>query len=194
MNWALFLSTFTLIFLAELPDKTAFATLLMATRGKPIAVFIGAGTAFVFQTLVGVIFGSAIGLFPPKWVHFSAGILFLVFAALALRKDSGKEDEKAMPATPISFTKAAWNSFLVIFIAEWGDLTQLATASLSARYQDPVTIFIAAVLALWSVTASAILAGHHLKNFVSSHLLSRVSSVAFAGVGIYFIWRWWQGV
>ena len=195
MDWTLFLSTFSLIFVAELPDKTAFATLLMATRGNPYAIFVGVAAAFVIQSLVAVIFGSAIGLLPPKWVHLAAGILFLIFAGLALKRD--QTTDEASPNTssiPSSFSTAVWNSFLVIFIAEWGDLTQLATASLSARYHDPITIFTSAILALWSVTAIAIFAGNQLKDVVSSKLLTRLSAAAFGIVGLYFMFQSFRGV
>ena len=95
MNWKLFTSTFTLIFVAELPDKTAMATLVMATRDKPWPLFIGVALAFVFQSMIAVLFGGIFGLFPEPWVHFAAGLLFLAFAAMVwLREEEEKEKGK----------------------------------------------------------------------------------------------------
>src|SRR5665213_4220104 len=169
MNWTLFFSTFSLIFVAELPDKTAFATLLMATRGKPYAVFFGVALAFVVQSIVAVSFGSVLGLLPERWVHLGAGILFLAFAALSWHESRQAEEEEVTEATTkfTTFWKTAWKAFVVIFIAEWGDLTQLATASLAARYHEfPFVILISATLALWSVTALAIVVGSRMKDFI----------------------------
>src|SRR5579885_1881983 len=162
MNWRLFFSSFSLIFLAELPDKTAFATLLMATRGSPLALFTGVALAFVVQTIIAVSFGSVLGALAGRWVHLGAGLLFLAFAVLALLRKVEAELETGISARQ-SFGKVAWRSFLVIFVAEWGDLTQLASASLAARFGSPLTIFCASTLALWSVTAIAIGVGHNLR-------------------------------
>lgn len=188
MNWPLFTSTFALIFVAELPDKTAFATLLMATRGRPWAIFLGSCAAFFIQSLVSVAFGSLFSQLPQRAVHFSAGVLFLIYAILALRRKNDDSNEADFEANPCRrFWQNALSAFMVIFIAEWGDLTQLATASLAARYHEPITIFSAATLALWVVTAIAIIIGHRLKSALSPIILQRVAAAAFLAVGIYFL-------
>ena len=195
MNWPLFFSIYSLIFVAELPDKTAFATLLMAARGKAIAVFCGVCLAFVVQSLVAVAFGGLIGLLPERWVHLGAGILFLLFAAHTWFHRDEEEAEEEKSATEISertiFLAAAWRAFVVIFIAEWGDLTQLATASLAAHYHEfPITVFSAATLALWSVTAIAVLVGSKMKHVIHVDWLKKISVVVFTLVGFYFIYTW----
>ena len=185
---ALFASVFVLIFLAELPDKTALATVLLAARRKPLAVFVGAAAAFVVQSLVAVAFGGALSLLPPRYVRIGAGLMFLGFAwAMWTRKpveDDAADDEDAGGA---GFMSAAAASFAVIFIAEWGDLTQLATAALAAKHGRPLTVFLAATAALWCVTALAVLAGHHLKNRFDPRRLERAAAVLFALVGFYFL-------
>lgn len=195
MNWHLFASTFALIFLAELPDKTALATLIMASRGRPFAIFTGAALAFVIQTIIAVLFGSLFGAFPQKWVHLAAGILFIAFAVMAWRgrKDDDEENERLGKGASAAFWRSAWNAFVVIFIAEWGDLTQLASASLVARYHAPGTIFISSILALWSATGIAVIAGHTLKKAINPEIIEKVGAVVFAGVGVYFLFTWAQG-
>src|SRR3954468_1701217 len=101
MDWRLFGSVFALIFVAELPDKTAFASLMMATRSNPWAVFMGAAGAFVIQSLVAVTFGRLFRLLPERPVHILAGVLFLAFAWMLWtrrdetdEKDAGKEGER----------------------------------------------------------------------------------------------------
>jgi putative Ca2+/H+ antiporter (TMEM165/GDT1 family) len=198
MNWQLFLSIYILIFVAELPDKTAFATLLLAARGRALSVFFGVAAAFLVQTIFAVVFGSLIGLLPGRWVHLGAGFLFLAFALHTwIHKDDLEENEESeitQNATSMSaFWPSAWKAFLVIFIAEWGDLTQIATASLIAKYKDnPLTVFSAALLALWSVTAIAVVVGQKVKDFIHPKHLTRTSVFLFLGIGCYFIWTWYQ--
>jgi putative Ca2+/H+ antiporter (TMEM165/GDT1 family) len=185
----LFLSTFALIFTAELPDKTAFATLLLATRNHPVGVFAGVAAAFVVQTLVAIAFGSVIALLPESAVKIGAAGMFFAFAlSMWLRKEVEEEEEAILHDKRTSLWKAVASSFMVIFLAEWGDLTQLATAALEAKYRMPVTIGLAAVAALWSVTAIAIVVGHRARKLIRPELLQKVAAFAFAGVGIFMLW------
>lgn len=196
MNWPVFFSTFSLIFVAELPDKTAFATLMMATHGRSSAIFVGVALAFLVQSLVAVAFGSLIGLLPEKWVHLGAGIFFLGFAAYThfFYTEGETDAETQQLSARMKFFKTAWKSFSVIFIAEWGDLTQLATASLAARFHEfMLSVFISATLALWCVTAVAIFVGHTVKHVVHPDTLRKLSAITFALVGIYFILTWSKG-
>lgn len=190
MNWQLFLSIYFLIFLAELPDKTAFATLLLATRSRALPVFAGVAAAFLVQTIVATVFGSVLSLLPERWIHLGAGVLFLGFAIQMWwqRNDSDDEESNGIPGCRVGFWPCAWRAFLVIFVAEWGDLTQIATASLIAKYHDAkVTVFVAAVLALWSVTALAIIVGSKAKKFIKDSLLKKICAVLFLGLGVYFL-------
>ena|SRR5258708_7955029 len=91
----LFLSVFAMIFVAELPDKMAFASLLMATRQSPWSVFLGACLAFVVQSIVAVSFGSLFGLLPIKVVHITTGVLFLVFGWIMWRREQEYEESEA---------------------------------------------------------------------------------------------------
>ena len=191
LNLELFLAVFSFIFLAELPDKTALTTLLMATRSRPLPVFLGVALAFVVQSLVAIFFGSLLGRLPTSWVHLGTGLLFMLFAVQAWRTASeSSEASEKNSASPDSnhFWKIFGKSFLVIFIAEWGDLTQLATISFAAHSPQSLgTIFFASTLALWCVTGIAVLVGHRLKHLINVRLLGRASAIAFLLVGFYFI-------
>jgi putative Ca2+/H+ antiporter (TMEM165/GDT1 family) len=190
-NWELFLSTYTVIFLAELPDKTIFATLIMATRKHPVGVFVGVAGAFLFQSIIAVLFGSVFALLPPLFVKLVAIALFFGFAgSMWFRKDEEDEEEKKellSKTKRASFWKSASAAFGVIFIAEWGDLTQIATAALQAKYHNPVTILVAATLALWSVTAIAVVIGHRMKNLIRPKLLRKFAALAFGLVGLVML-------
>jgi putative Ca2+/H+ antiporter (TMEM165/GDT1 family) len=191
INPTLFASTFALIFVAELPDKTAFATLVMATRSHPVAIFIGVALAFLFQTVIAVCFGKAFALLPEHWVHMASGLLFLGFAAATwFRKKEEEAKDGAESASAASFSRTVLSSFIVIFIAEWGDLTQLATATLVAKLPGEVlTIFLSSVLALWSATAVVVVLGMRAKRWINPALLQKVAAVAFALVGAAILYK-----
>lgn len=192
MQVDVFIAVFTLIFFAELPDKTAFATFLMATKGRAGAIFTGVALAFLVQSLVAVAFGGMLGLLPEKGVHIAAGLMFIAFAAhtFFFHDKEEKEAKEETPAVPrrAHFFGAAAKAFMVIFIAEWGDLTQIATASLAARYhQAPMTVLAAATLALWTVTAIAVVAGRKIGHALPTGLLKNISAVFMTLAGLYFI-------
>ena len=158
ISLSLVLSTFCIIFIAELPDKTALAALILATRLRARDVIIGAWAAFAVQTLVGVAAGSILTLLPVTPIRSASGIGFLVFAFLAFRrKEEAEETDKEAASAKAKAGRPAWLiSFLVIFAAEWGDLTKLATAALVAQYRQPISVGLGAVLALWAVTILAV--------------------------------------
>jgi putative Ca2+/H+ antiporter (TMEM165/GDT1 family) len=184
------LAVYGIIFVAELPDKTALAALVLATQYRARDVILGAWLAFLIQTLVAVVAGSLLTLLPAQPVHIAAGIGFLVFAVLALRRkeevvlaeEAGAVAEERRQRVP------AWlASFLVVFAAEWGDLTQLATAGLIARIGQPLSVSIGAIGALWTVTILAAVTGSHVGRLLSPTVLNRASAVLFAGIGLFVI-------
>jgi putative Ca2+/H+ antiporter (TMEM165/GDT1 family) len=186
------LSTFGIIFVAELPDKTALATLLLATRFRVRDVVAGAWLAFLAQTVIAVAAGSVLHLLPSKPVHVVAGLGFFVFAALALRRDESSElaDEAAEEARLERRARRLppWSvCFLVVFAAELGDLTQLATAALVARSHEPLAVAAGALLALWTVTVIAALAGSQTSRFLSPVVLNRVAAGLFVVAGAAFV-------
>jgi len=182
---ALFFSVFLITFLAELPDKTAFAALILATRAHPVALFIGAAGAFVVQSLLAVTCGSLLGFLPSQLVRIASGLLFIALALVMWFRREPKEEDLDLEKTRGSFLRTIWISFVVIFIAEWGDLTQISTAILSAKHGPgkAVTVFVAATLALWTVTALAILIGNRVRKILRPKLLQRMAAVAFAVAG-----------
>jgi putative Ca2+/H+ antiporter (TMEM165/GDT1 family) len=179
---ALFASTFLVIFVAEIPDKTSVATVVLATGQRPWAVFIGAAAAFAIQSLIAVVAGSTLSLLPHLLVRVMSGLLFLVYA-VALWLKAREDAETADITVPTAFWAVAGKAFAVVFIAEFGDMTQLATAALVAKYPHPITILAAATLALWSVSALAIIAGHRLQRLIDPQRLQRIASVIFAVLG-----------
>jgi len=175
---ALFL-TFGAIFLVELPDKTFLATLVLATRYRPVLVWLGVGAAFAVQTTVAVVLGRAVSFLPDVVVQVAAAVLFLIGAVLLFREarahQKGAEDDNgeefAARAAPATGFRAVMASFVVLFAAEWGDLSQLLTISLVARYDAPLEVFLGALAALLTVSGLAVIAGRTLMRFVPLHVL-----------------------
>jgi putative Ca2+/H+ antiporter (TMEM165/GDT1 family) len=180
-GWALLVSVFGVIFVAELPDKTALAALALATRHRPVPVLLGAASALTIQSAVAVGAGQLVSLLPPRPVHIVAGLLFLVSAVLMWRRR--EEDEEVGDRDAPGFWRSTWLVFGIVFIAEWGDLTQLATAALAARYHAPVIVFAGATLALWAVAAIAVFVGHRAGKLLDPRRTARIAAVLFAIVG-----------
>ncbi len=174
-------TVFAVIFLIELPDKTALAALLLATRHRPLPVFFGAAAAFVVQSVVAVAAGSLLGLLPREPIRIGAGILFLLLAALIVRQNLQKSESDhtaTVEREEQRHRRPLVTAFTVVFIGEWGDLSQLATAALQARYRDPVVVFTAATLALWLVAAMAVALGNRLGAWIPQRPLQ------LAGAGV----------
>ena len=179
------------IFIVELPDKTFIAALVLSTRYKPLAVWIGVGLAFGVQTLVAVTVGFLATLLPEQLVQGVAIAIFLIGAVVLFRTAPGadaaeKEQEEEFAAqTPMnkstenrSFLKAAVASFLVLFAAEWGDLSQLLTISFVGRYDDHVSVFIGAWSALLVVSGLAVMVGRVLLRYM------RLAVLHYVGAGV----------
>jgi len=179
VDLAALLLTFGAIFLVELPDKTFLATLVLATRYRPILVWLGVGAAFTVQTGVAVVLGRAASFLPDEVVQVAAAVLFLIGAVLLFREarahqlgaDDDNGEEFAAKAAPAQGFRAVVASFLVLFAAEWGDLSQLLTISLVARYDAPLEVFLGALAALLTVSGLAVIAGRTLMRFVPLHVL-----------------------
>jgi Ca2+/H+ antiporter, TMEM165/GDT1 family len=182
----LFATVFGVVFVAELPDKTALASLVLATRYRPLPVFLGASLALAVQSVVAVVAGQIFSYLPERYVHLGAGVLFLVSAVVMWRRreDDENVDEKGAARERVGFFRAVWLVFTVIFVAEWGDLTQVATAGFAARYRAPVTIFLSATAALTVVAGLAVFVGNRAAKILDPHITQRIAALLFAGVGI----------
>ena len=184
------LTTFGVIFIAELPDKTALAALVLGTRYRTISVVIGGWLAFLVQTVVAVLAGGLLTAFPERPIRVTAGLGFIVFAVLAWRRrgEAIAQQEEDAVGEQTRRRRPGWlSTFLVIFAAEWGDLTQLATAALVAQTHEPIAVGLGALAALWLVTVLAAVAGSQLSRFLSASTLAKVSAVVFAIVGLIVI-------
>lgn len=217
MSLTLLAAVFGIVFVAELPDKTALASLVLGTRYRPGFVFVGVAAAFAVHVIIAVAAGSALSLAPHRIVEAIVAVLFLAGAVLMLRRGgvdhadpptSGSaptrdeqvpdDGEPTPPDTaavltrarsqrvvrPSGFWKAAATSFGVLFVAEFGDLTQIVTANLAARYHDPVSVGLGAVLGLWAVGGLAVLGGRQLLRWIPLAWIARVAALVMIVLGV----------
>jgi Ca2+/H+ antiporter, TMEM165/GDT1 family len=177
-------TAFALIFPVELPDKTFIATLVLATRYRALPVWLGVAGAFLVQCLVAVTAGGLLSLLPKVVVVSVAAVLFAVGAVVLWRgartadEQEAAEEEALREQTrrDLHWWRVAATSFGVLFLAEWGDLSQLLTAGLAARSGDPVSTFVGSWLALVTVAGLAIVLGRTLLRFLSLGLIRRVGA------------------
>ncbi|MFB7509916.1 TMEM165/GDT1 family protein [Streptomyces broussonetiae] len=179
---------FGVIFLAELPDKTALAGLVLGTRYRASYVFAGVAAAFLLHVVLAVAAGSVLTLLPQQIVHAITGVLFLGGAAMLLLQKAEDEEEIKRPADQ-SFWKVAGTGFMLILVAEFGDLTQIMTANLAARYNDPISVGLGATLGLWAVAGLGIVGGKALMKKVPLRLITQIAALLMLGLGVWSLYE-----
>ncbi|GKQ34187.1 TMEM165/GDT1 family protein [Streptomyces sp. A012304] len=179
---------FGVVFLAELPDKTALAGLVLGTRYRASYVFAGVAAAFALHVALAVAAGSVLTLLPQQLVHALTGVLFLGGAAVLLMRKGEDEEEIRKPENQ-SFWKVSGAGFMLILVAEFGDLTQIMTANLAARYDDPLSVGLGAVLALWAVAGLGIVGGKALMKKVPLKLITQIAALLMLALGVWSLWE-----
>lgn len=194
---------FLLILPAELPDKTFIATLVLSTRYRRLAVWVGVIVAFAVQTAIAVAAGGLLSLLPQRlvlgitFVLFAAGAVLMLVSGLRARsaeqaiEDAEAEEfeEEAARRTgeSASALRVAVMSFIVLFTAEWGDLSQILTAGLAARTGDPWSVYLGAWLALVTVAGIAVLIGGWLQGRVAMWRIRLVSAAVLAALAAWTV-------
>jgi putative Ca2+/H+ antiporter (TMEM165/GDT1 family) len=174
-------ATFVAVLPAELPDKTIFACLILSSRYRPSFVFGGAATAFLAQVIIAVAAGGALSLLPHRIVEACAAGVFVIGAVLLWmhreKKDDEEDDDGGRDGARSGFWPVFGTAFGVVFLAEFGDLTQFLTASLAARFHDPVSVGIGATLGLWTAAAIAVTVGWRFLKLIPMQWLTRGAAV-----------------
>ena len=194
-------AVFALIFVAELPDKSAIAGVVMGARYPWRWIFAGMAVAFLTHVVIAVAAGSLLTLLPRRAVEAVVGALFLLGAILLWRESRGAQvvadqvgaeadqlsSAEATDAQSTSVWKVAGIGYTVTFLAEWGDLTQILTANLAAKYDDALSVGLGAALALWSVSLLAALGGRTLLRILPIAWITRAAAVIMVGLAAYSI-------
>lgn len=187
MNLSITLTVFVLIMLAELPDKTMIAMLIMGSRYRPVTVWIGAVAAFAVHVTLAVAVGRLLQLLPHRWVEgvttalFAAGAAYLLFVPEKEQEEAGeKEADRARKGL-----RTVGAAFLVILVGEFGDLTQILTANLAAKYNSAVSVFVGALAGLAAASALAAFGGKALLRVLPVAIIRKGGGVVLAGFAVY---------
>jgi putative Ca2+/H+ antiporter (TMEM165/GDT1 family) len=185
VSLAIVATVFPLVFLGELPDKTMFASLVLASRGRPLSVWVGAAAAFAVHVAIAVSVGVALfDLLPHRVVQAIVAALFLAGSVYSFLIRNTEDDEAEVEGGGSALGTAA-TAAVVIFLAEWGDLTQIITANLAARYHSPLSVGVGALGALLAVAAIAVVSGRGLLRVLSVRTLRMVTAAVLAALAVY---------
>ncbi len=180
------LSTFALISLAEIGDKSQLVCMTLAARHRHWPVLLGATAAFFILNILAVLFGSGIANWVPEQVTATiVALLFGAFGIHALLSQAEDEPEEVVerPGHGIFFT-----TLLLILVAEFGDKTQIAVAGLASNLA-PLPVWIGATIALILVSALGVWAGRTILQRLPLHWLHRVSGAFFLVFALIAGWR-----
>jgi Ca2+/H+ antiporter, TMEM165/GDT1 family len=191
MTVGAFVGIVALMFVLELPDKTFLATVIMSTRARPSMVVIGASVALTIQMGLAVGAGSLLTLFPVHWKDLIVGVLFLAGAAYLLLVPESVEEEKGRREAAIEKAATRWKeittAFVVIFIGEFGDLTQIQAANFEAKLHQPLEVFVASSIALIAVSFLGAYSGRALQRVIPLHRIRLGGGLIFAALGLWTI-------
>jgi len=177
------------MFVLELPDKTFIATVIMATKARPSMIVIGASIALTIQMGLAVGAGSLLTLFPAHWKDLIVGLLFLGGSAYLLFVPQSNEEKKGAREAALEEKGSRWKeittAFVVLFIGEFGDLTQIQAANFEAKLHQPLEVFLASSIALIGVSFVGAYGGRALQRLVPLKWIRRFGGAIFAGLGIW---------
>jgi len=195
MNIGIIAAVFALVAVAELPDKTMIATLVMGSRGRPAWVWLGCAGAFLVHVVLAVVAGRLLQLLPHRTLEivvtvlFFGGAVYLLAVPEKAEEDKGEaEAEAEKEAASTRPWRIAGTAFGVILVGEFGDLTQLLTVNLTAKYHEPFSVFTGALLALWAVAALGAFGGKALLRVIPVSLIRRIGGVVLLGFAAYNIY------
>ena len=175
------LSTFAIIALAELGDKTQLTVMTLCTKRKPKTVFLASFLALLGIGAASILIGSTVTrIAPMQYIKLGSGIAFIAFGTHTLIQDGEEDTYSCREATFAA-------SFSLIALMELGDKTQLATIALAAKYASPILVFTGLGLAFLLITGAAVLIGAKLKDLLSRRYLEMGSSIVFITFGLLFL-------
>jgi putative Ca2+/H+ antiporter (TMEM165/GDT1 family) len=192
VNFVIAATTMALVIPAELPDKTFISSVLLASRNRPLPVWLGTALALTLQAAIAVVAGRFIELLPHTAVRAIVAALFIGGAAfLIFVPERAEEEEGERLAGKEPEAKRSWRVFLTTFtiitLAEFGDITQVLILNLTARYKAPWSVFAGATVGFWLVAGAGVLAGRTITRRVPLSVVRRLSGLALLGFGIWSI-------
>ncbi|MCG6901004.1 MAG: TMEM165/GDT1 family protein [Gammaproteobacteria bacterium] len=180
------LSTFTLIALAEFGDKSQLVCMSLAARHRHWPVILGATLAFLVLNALAVLFGAGMANWVPE--RITAALVALLFGSFGIHALLMQEDEESAEVVERSGHGIFLTTLLLIFVAEFGDKTQIAVAGLASSLA-PLPVWLGATAALVMVSALGVWAGRTLLQRLSLRWLHRISGSLFLLFALLAAWR-----
>lgn len=184
-SFGVVLLVFFTVFFAELPDKTSLTSVTLASRHSPVWVWLGASAAFFGQTVLAVAAGTVIGAVPHPLIRVASGLGFLAIAIFMGQRHA--DPHAAATETVAQARSSAWQvaaqAGVLVFLAEFGDLTQFAIAALEARFAEPLAVFAGAWFALAAAAGLAVIVGSKLGSLLAPGKMQRIAAVVFGVLG-----------
>lgn len=192
MRLAIAATTMALVIPAELPDKTFISCVVLSSRNRALPVWIGGALALTVQALLAVVAGRLLALLPHTTVRIVVAVLFIAGAAYLLLVSETSEEEKgerlgARAVAVASNLRVLLTTFAVVALAEFGDVTQVLVVNLTARYRDPVGVFLGATVGFWLVSGLGVLFGKTIPRVVPLTTVRRLCGAALLGLGVWTV-------
>jgi putative Ca2+/H+ antiporter (TMEM165/GDT1 family) len=186
----IFLATYGAVFMAEIVgDKLLYTTGLLAARYKTLPILCGMAAAFMLKMGIAVGVGHLFALL-PKWLVASVTALnfFAIAVVLWRKKDKREVTPKNYPAY-----QAAMVAFAAIFFSEWGDVGQVTAATMAARFNSPLAVWLGAVAAMVTKGTLASFIGGGVRGWIQSHFEPRTlryaATALLAILGALSVWE-----
>jgi Ca2+/H+ antiporter, TMEM165/GDT1 family len=158
--------------------------IVLSASGKASRIFWGAALAFLLQAILSVLAGDLLKFVPKSFVEIGAGLLFLYFAG-----KFWKEAHMPIQTIDLNNSQSIKSVFAIIFMAELGDVSQLAIAASVPQASSKLLVFVVAVAALWLITALALILGRRAGHFINPKRMQKIASFAFCCIGGYLLYR-----
>lgn len=170
--------------LAEMGDKTQLSILLLSSKTQEyLRLLLGVMLAFLLADGVAILLGSWVtSVIPVDLVKIVSGLVFILFGLLILKGDRDDDAEESS----LSAKRAFASGFTMIFLSEWGDKTQIASALFATEY-DPIMVFIGVMIALLLLSVMAIFLGKFLSSRIDRRAITKVGGVLFLLIGLSFL-------
>jgi putative Ca2+/H+ antiporter (TMEM165/GDT1 family) len=180
------LSSFFLIALAEIGDKSQLVCMTLAARHRHWPVILGATTAFLILNTLAVLFGAGVAEWVPERV--TAGLVAVLFGAFGIHSLYQQDDDDLEDVVEKSGHGIFLTTLLLIFVAEFGDKTQIAVAGLAGS-MAPLPVWLGATIALVMVSALGVWAGRTVLQRLPLHWLHRTGGAVFLLFALLAAWR-----
>jgi putative Ca2+/H+ antiporter (TMEM165/GDT1 family) len=179
-------STFALIALAEIGDKSQLVCMTLAARHRHWPVILGAAAAFLILNALAVLFGASVATWVSERV--TAGIVAVLFGAFGIHALRNQDDGEMEEVVEKSGHGIFFTTLLLILVAEFGDKTQIAVAGLASSL-PPLPVYLGATAALVMISALGVWAGRTLLQRLPLSWLHRVSGIVFLVFALLAAWR-----